>query len=148
VQKYVLDTNIFIEAFRDPAANAELQRFHLLFAPFEYMSAVVAQELIAGTRGAGDRRKLERHVLALYARRGRVVTPSQRAWERSGAILADLVRREGLQLQGVNKAFGNDILLAVSCREAGCVLITDNTRDFERIARVSSLRFVAPFPAR
>ncbi len=95
MQKYVLDTNIFIEAFRDPAANAELQRFHLLFAPFEYMSAVVAQELIAGTRGTSDRRKLERHVLAVYARRGRVVTPSQRAWERSGAILADLVRREG-----------------------------------------------------
>lgn len=146
MQKYVLDTNIFIRAFRDPAANGELQRFHLLFAPFEYMSAVVAQELIAGARGAPDRRKVERHVLAVYARRGRVVTPSQRAWERSGAILADLARREGLELHGVSKAFGNDILIAVSCREAGCVLITDNTRDFERIARVSSFRFVEPFP--
>jgi predicted nucleic acid-binding protein len=70
VQKYVLDTNIFIEAFRHAAANAELQRFHLLFAPFEYMSAVVAQELIAGARGAPDRRKLERHVLGVYDRRG------------------------------------------------------------------------------
>jgi predicted nucleic acid-binding protein len=148
VQRYVLDTNIFIEAFRDPAANAELQRFHLLFAPFEYMSAVVAQELIAGTRSASDRRKLERYVLAVYARRGRVVTPSQRAWEKSGAILADLVRREGLELQRVSKAFGNDVLIAVSCREAGCILVTDNARDFERIARVSSLRFVEPFPTR
>ena len=148
MQKYVLDTNIFIEAFRNPAANAELQRFHLLFAPFEYMSAVVAQELIAGTRSAADRRKLERHVLAVFARRGRVVTPSQHAWERSGAILAELVRREGLELQRVGKAFGNDILIAVSCREAGCILVTDNTRDFERIASVSSFRFVEPFPAR
>lgn len=146
MRKYVLDTGIFIDAFRDPAANAELQRFHLLFAPFEYLSAVVAQELIAGTRDASDRRKLERHVVAVYARRGRVVTPSRRAWERSGAILADLVRREGLELHRVGKAFGNDILLAVSCHEAGCVLVTDNTRDFERIARVSSFRFVEPFP--
>jgi len=148
VPKYVLDTNIFVAAFRHPAANAELQRFHLLFAPFEYMSAVVAQELVAGTRSASDRRKLERHVLAVYARRGRVVTPSQRVWEKSGVILADLVRREGLELQRVSKAFGNDILIAASCREAGCVLVTDNTRDFERIARVSSFRFVEPFPAR
>jgi predicted nucleic acid-binding protein len=77
-----------------------------------------------------------------------VVTPSQRGWERSGAILADLVQREGLQLQRVSKAFGNDILIAVSCREAGCVLVTDNTRDFERIARVSRFRFVEPFPER
>ena len=142
----MLDTNVFIEAFRDPAANAELQRFHLLFAPFEYMSVVVAQELVAGTGGRADRRKLERHVLAVYARRGRVVTPSQRAWTKSGAILADLVRREGLDLQRVSKAFGNDILIAVSCREAGCILVTDNTRDFERIARVSSFRFIEPFP--
>jgi predicted nucleic acid-binding protein len=148
VQKYVLDTNVFVEAFRHPAANAALQRFHLLFAPFEYMSAVVAQELVAGTRNVSDRRKLERHVLNVYARRGRVVTPSQRGWERSGAILADLVQREGLQLQRVSKAFGNDILIAVSCREAGCVLVTDNTRDFERIARVSRFRFVEPFPDR
>ncbi len=112
------------------------------------MSAVVAQELVAGACGASDRRKLERHVLAVYARRGRVVTPSRRAWEKSGVILADLVRREGLELQRVSKAFGNDILIAVSCREAGCVLVTDNTRDFERIARVSTFRFVEPFPGR
>ena len=148
MQKYVLDTNIFIEAFRQPTANAELQRFHLLFAPFEYLSAVVAQELLAGTRSVSDRRKLERHVLAVYARRGRVITPSQRAWEASGAILADLARREGLEVQRVSKAFGNDILIAVSCREAGCVLLTHDTRDFERIARLSHFRFVEPFPER
>jgi predicted nucleic acid-binding protein len=147
VRKYVLDTNIFIEAFRDPAANAALQRFHLLFAPSEYLSAVVAQELLAGTRTPSDRRRVERHVLAVYARRGRVITPSQRGWEKSGAILSDLVRREGLELPRVSKAFGNDILIAVSCREAGCVLVTDNTRDYERIARASSFRFVEPFPA-
>jgi len=143
----VLDTNVFIQAFRDPAANTELQRFHLLFAPFEYMSTVVAQELIAGTRATSDQRRLERHVLAPYARRERLVTPSPHAWEKPGAILADLVRREGLELRRVSKAFGNDILIAVSCREAGCVLVTDNTRDFERIARVSNFRFVESFPA-
>ena len=146
-RKYVLDTNLFIRGFRDPSANAELQRFHLLFAPFEYLSVVVAQELLAGTQTSIDRQRLQRHVLGVYARRRRVVTPSASAWERSGTVLAELVRREGLELHRVSKAFGNDILLALSCREAGLVLVTDNTRDFDRIARVTSFEFTEPWPA-
>jgi predicted nucleic acid-binding protein len=146
-RKYVLDTNLFIQAFRAPAANAELQRFHLLFAPFEFLSAVVAQELLAGTRTRADRRKLQRHVLDVFARRGRIVAPSARAWEQSGIVLAELVRREGLVLRRVPKAFGNDVLLAVSCREAGLVLVTDNGRDFDRIARITNFEFIEPWPA-
>lgn len=145
-RKYVLDTNLFIRAFREPAANAELQRFHYLFAPFEYLSAVVVQELRAGARSAADRRALERQVLDLFARRGRVVTPSTQAWADSGDVLASLVRRDGLELNRVSKAFGNDVLLALSCRETGLVLVTDNHRDFERIARVARFEFVEPWP--
>jgi predicted nucleic acid-binding protein len=145
-RKYVLDTNLFIRAFRDPAASAELQRFHLLFAPFEFLSIIVAQELLAGTRTRLDRQKLQRYVLNVFAGRGRIVTPSARAWERSGTVLAELVRREGLELHRVSKAFGNDVLLALSCREAGLVLVTDKRRDFDRIARITSFEFIDPWP--
>ena len=34
-RKYVLDTHIFIQGFREPAANDTLQQFHRVFAPFE-----------------------------------------------------------------------------------------------------------------
>jgi predicted nucleic acid-binding protein len=146
-RKFVLDTNLFIRAFRDPAANAELQRFHQLFAPFEYLSAVVAQELRAGARSAADRRRLERHVLAPYARRDRVVTPSSQAWHDSGDLFAELSRREGLEIGRLSKAFGNDVLLALSCREQGLVLVTDNRRDFERIAWVLPFHFVDRWPS-
>jgi predicted nucleic acid-binding protein len=145
-RKYVLDTNLFIRAFRDPGANATLQQFHQLFAPFEYLSAVVAQELRAGARSPADRRKLERHVLDLYIRRGRMITPSARAWEESGDLLATLARDDGLELARVSKAFGNDVLLALSCREAGLVLVTENERDFTRIARLAPFTFVKPWP--
>ena len=47
-RKYVLDTQNFIDAFRDQTTNAALQRFHRAFAPFEYLSVVVAHELRAG----------------------------------------------------------------------------------------------------
>ncbi len=146
-RKYVLDTNLFIRAFRDAAANAELQRFHRLFAPFEYLSAVVSQELRAGVRSAADRRQLERHVLDLYARRDRVVMPSTQAWHDSGDLLAELARREGLEVGRLSKAFGNDVLLALSCREQGFVLITDNQRDFERIGRLVPFHFLDRWPS-
>ncbi|MFN8060255.1 MAG: PIN domain-containing protein [Vicinamibacterales bacterium] len=145
-RKYVLDTQLFIDAFRDPAANASLQAFHRARAPFEYLSVVVAQELRAGTRRPADRRKLERHVLGVYERVGRVVTPSTTAWHRSGDVLSAMARDEGLELARVSKAFANDVLLALSCREAGCVLVTLNTRDFTRIRRFAAFDFVSPWP--
>jgi predicted nucleic acid-binding protein len=144
--KYALDTNVFVRSFRDPDANAELQRFHLLFAPFEYLSSVVVQELVAGVATASDRRRLQRHLLGIYAKRRRVITPSAAAWERSGLVLAELAKREGLDLGRVSKAFANDVLLALACREAGIVLVTDNERDFRRIARVMPFEFVPARP--
>jgi len=145
--KFVLDTHLFIDAFRDPAAKEALKRFHHGFTPFEYLSVVVAQELRAGTKGQGDRDELERHVLSVFERTGRVITPSARAWHRSGDVLAAIALKEGLQLARVSKAFVNDILLAVSCHEAGCILVTDNERDFARIRRFIAFDFVKPWPA-
>lgn len=146
-RRYVLDTNLFIRAFRDPAANEEFQRFHQLFAPFEFLSAVVAQELRAGARSTPARRLLERQVLEPFVRRDRVVTPSARAWHESGDLLADMAVDEGLDVSRVSKAFGNDVLVALSCREAGVVVVTDNERDFERIRRRVRFAFVGPWPS-
>jgi len=39
-----------------------------------------------------------------------------------------------------------DILVAHSCREAGAILVSANTRDLTRIARVFAFDFVAPYP--
>ena len=145
-RKYALDTQLFIDAFRDRAANEALQRFHRAFAPFEYFSVVVAQELRAGVRRTQDRRALERNVLNLFERSGRMFTPSADAWHRSGDLLSDLARKEGLEIGRVSKSFANDVLLALSCREAGCVLVTGNARDFQRIRRQVSFDFVEPWP--
>ncbi len=146
-RKYVLDTQLFIHGFRDPAANQALQQFHRVFAPFEYLSVIVAQELRSGIRGPQDRKMLERHVLRIFERAHRTITPSADAWHRSGDLLADMAATDGLELARVSKAFANDILLALSCREAGCVLVTDNERDFQRIRRFIPFDFTKPWPA-
>jgi hypothetical protein len=64
------------------------------------------------------------------------------AWHRSGDLLADMARQEGLEIARVSKAIANDILIALSCREAGCVLVTENERDFSRIRRFISFEFM------
>ena len=146
-RKYVLDTQLFINAFRDPAANEALQRFHRAFSPFEHLSVIVAQELRAGVRQPGDRKALERNVLGVFERVGRTITPSPEAWHRSGDLLSAMVRQESLEIARVSKAFANDLLLALSCRESGCVLVTENDRDFSRIRRFISFEYIEPWPA-
>ena len=64
-----------------------------------------------------------------------------------GTTLATLAEREGLVLAQVGRGFVLDILIAHSCREVGAVLISANRRDLERISRVFSFDFVAPYPA-
>ena len=146
-RKYVLDTQLFINAFRDPAANEALQRFHRAFSPFEHLSVIVAQELRAGVRQPADRKALERRVLSVFERAGRTMTPSPDAWHRSGDLLSEMAKQEGMEIARVSKAFANDLLLALSCRESGCVLITENDRDFSRIRRFVSFEYVKPWPA-
>lgn len=145
-RRYVLDTQLFINAFRDPAANDALQHFHRAFAPFEHLSVVVAQELRAGVKRDRDRRALERNVLTVFERAGRTFTPSANAWHRAGDLLSQMARVDGLEIGRLSKSFANDVLLALSCREAGCVLVTDNERDFERIRRYVQFDFVKPWP--
>ncbi|OFW12528.1 MAG: hypothetical protein A3F70_17780 [Acidobacteria bacterium RIFCSPLOWO2_12_FULL_67_14] len=145
-RKYVLDTQLFINGFRDRGANEALQQFHRIFAPFEYLSVIVAQELRSGVRRSQDRRALEQRVLNVFERANRTITPSADAWHRSGDLLAEMARKDGLEIGRTAKAFANDILLALSCREAGCVLVTDNQRDFQRIRRFIQFEFTKPWP--
>jgi predicted nucleic acid-binding protein len=145
-RKFVLDTQLFINAFRDPIANETLQRFHRAFSPFEYLSVIVAQELRAGVSKPRDRKALERNVLKVFERAGRTITPSPDAWHRSGDLLSAMAQQEGLEVGRVSKAFANDVMLALSCRESGCVLVTENHRDFSRIRRFISFEYVKPWP--
>lgn len=145
--RYVLDTNLFIDAFRDPIENEALQRFHAAFARYELFSAIVGHELKAGARSSEDRRQLDRHVLGPFGRRGRVIVPSYRAWMRAAQALAALAEAEEVTVGQYSRAFANDVLIAMSCREVGAMLVTRNYRDFERVRKVMSFRFVPPWPA-
>ena len=74
-RRYALDTTVFIRATRDLAWQQELERFHAKFAPFEVLSAVVAQELVAGAKERAAKTGQSK-VLEPFERRGRVIVPS------------------------------------------------------------------------
>jgi predicted nucleic acid-binding protein len=148
VRKYCVDANCYIDATRDSEALIQLIRFSNWCAPGLFLSSVVASELRAGVRSSKERKKLEEEVFGPFVRRGRVVTPTAAAWDALGLTLATLREQEGLRLAQVRRSFALDVLLAYSCRDAGVVLVTGNTRHMERIQRVFAFEFVAPYPDR
>jgi predicted nucleic acid-binding protein len=146
-RRYAVDTNLFIRGYRTEADREALESFLHAFAPFCYLPAIVAQELLAGVRSLAEERALDRHLISLFERRNRLIAPSASGWLTSGRVLRAMVKAEGLDLARLSKALGNDVLLAVTCREHGVCLVSENTRDFSRIRRHLQFEYTAPWPS-
>ena len=143
---FALDTNVYIDAFRDPAAEAALLRFLERALPFTFLSAVVMQELAAGARTPARVRELERSVFRPFVRRCRVFAPMATAFVRSGRLLAAVAAKEGWAAVHDNPSLLNDARLAASCRETGITLVTHDS-DFDRFApMMKGWRHVRPWP--
>lgn len=137
---YVLDTNVVIDALRQPAELARLTEFLRWALPSTVFSSVVAAELAAGARTSAARRALDEVLFAAFERRGRIRAPSASAWRSAGAIMA----RAGETNRAASRQ--NDLLLAAQARESGWTVVTRD-RDFGAIrSHVPGLRVVAPFP--
>ncbi|MDQ3698224.1 MAG: PIN domain-containing protein [Gemmatimonadota bacterium] len=139
---YTLDTNVFVDALRQPLDLDRLKAFLSWALPSTVLSSIVAAELTAGARTDKARRVLDDVFLEAFERRGRVVAPSTAAWRRTGAILA----RTGTTGLSANRQ--NDALLAVQARERGWVVVTRD-QDFQALRPlVGGLRVALPFPDR
>jgi len=90
--KFALDTNVFVDAFRDETFGQALAAFLEQALPMTFLSAVVVQELAAGTRTREQVRALESSILRPFERRRRVFAPSSLAFRESGRLLAELDR--------------------------------------------------------
>lgn len=144
--RYVLDTSLYIRAFREREAARALARWYEAFTPFTHLHAVVLHELLAGATTPAKARQVRHSVAAPFERTRRLVTPSHEAWAAAGEALADMAREEGLELRRVPKSFVHDVVLATSCREAGVTLVTENARDFERIRRWVDMEWLEAWP--
>ena len=104
MRKYVLDTNLYIEAPRNDSAADALKAFYARFLPYVQLHSVVAQELLAGAVTASLARDTEAGYLEPFEAVGRVITPTHRTWKRAGAIVARLVRERRVSPAGVPRS--------------------------------------------
>jgi predicted nucleic acid-binding protein len=138
---YALDTNVYITALRDPYRLSQLKRFRVRAATRMRLSAVVALELRAGAISGAHEEAFDA-LIRPYVDREQVIVPSLDAYLQAGRVFSALATKERLRLADAPRSFVNDVLIAVSCREASCVLVTENARDFTAIQRhLAGFRF-------
>ncbi len=139
---FTLDTNILIDAVRQPSDLIRLKQFLEWALPQTVLSSVVACELLSGARTEKARTFIETELLAPFARRRRVHAPSAAAWTKTGLLLG---RERG---RALDVAWQNDLLLAHTARELGWIVLTRD-RDFTSIrAYLKGLKVELPFPLR
>ncbi len=73
--KYLLDTNVYLEAFRSEQKKAQFRQTFFPLSPSTFFSAVVAYELYVNAWDGRTRDALREFIQPLE-RAGRVVTPT------------------------------------------------------------------------
>lgn len=144
---YLLDSNVYIRAFRDAAFGAALQEFHRRHLPRLVLSAVVGAELLVGARRADREWVVRRALVEPFRSRRRLHTPSWSTWVLVARVDQALRRLAAQRPRLDKRSFFHDMLIAASAREIGATIITENGADFALIARHLDIAFVPPFPA-
>ncbi|MFC5418640.1 MAG: VapC toxin family PIN domain ribonuclease [Stutzerimonas stutzeri] len=121
--RYLLDTNIISDLVRQPQGRAakriaEIGDRHIL------TSVIVAAELRYGCRKAGSAR-LSATVEALLFEIEAI--PFAEAASRAYADLRTALEAKGQPIGG------NDMLIAAQALSLGCIMVTANTAEFERV---------------
>lgn len=128
----ILDTSIYIDNLRSRCFEQELLELkHIIRC-----SAVVMAELSRGARSREMKRfvgELERSLL--------VIAPSERDWAESGRIVSQLAAAHGYDVHKTREIHF-DVLIALTARRIGAVLITCNASDFSAIREHLNFKLV------
>ena len=136
----VFGTNVYVAAVREGLGGASFARLEEA-APRTFLASVVSAELRAGARDEAGR-KVVVHLMSRFERLGRVVVPTAGSWNDAGDILARIARREpGVRTKV--RGLWNDALIALSARQVGATLVTENVHDFGLLRRYVRFEWVA-----
>jgi predicted nucleic acid-binding protein len=129
----ILDTNVYIDHWERGAHTEALGLVERSLIVRH--SAVVLSEL---RRGAHTRQA--RRVIESLRRLAPIIwTPTEADWWQAGEMVARVGVRCGWDASK-KRAFQNDVLIGLTARRHGALLITSNRADFERIAEEVPLR--------
>ena len=141
--KVLVDTSVYVNAIRQgregPTGVQLIEWF-----PRTYLASVVSAELRAGVRSAKGATAVLRFTDG-FGRVGRVVAPTTQSWNLAGDIVARIARTRP-DLSNAVVHLWNDTLIALSARQVGATLVTDNVADFALLREYVTFRF-EPFPA-
>src|SRR4030042_5552439 len=127
--KVILDTSIYIPFINEGIAHPVLELEY--GTPLLYMSAVVIEELYAGALDNSSVKLLDR-LYKTFDNLDRLVVPEASDWQKTGKIIAKLSQQYGFEEKFLAKKT-NDVLIALSARQIGAVVVTNNVKDFLRI---------------
>jgi len=127
--KAIFDTSIYIPFINKGIAYPVLGL--KIGKPVLYMSAVVIEELYAGAFDKASIKLLDR-LYVTFENLGRLIVPDSADWQMAGKVIAKLGQKYGFEKLFLSK-ITNDVLIAVSARRIGAIVVTHNINDFLRI---------------
>ena len=126
----IFDTSIFIDHLRTNKYGRHIQGVNGLIRN----SSVVLAEL---SRGAT--REAEENFVETLARNHPILTPTEKNWLESGLILSKIYKAKGFEPEKL-RDLHFDVLIALTARNYGAVVITSNRIDFELIMSFKTFR--------
>jgi len=131
--KYLLDTNVYLGAFRSEQKKAQFRKTFFPLLPATHLSSVVAYELNINAQDSHTR-SLTQEFIRPMERSGRVITPTFDDWVEASDIVT-AVEQKDRGWRSKLPALLNDILIALCARRIGATLLTYNKNDFQLIQR-------------
>lgn len=125
----ILDTSVLIPFINQGIAHPVLDID--IGKPLLHLSAVVVAELYAGAFD-GHTIKLLDKLYKTFHDVNRIISPSSSDWQTAGKVMAKLGGKYGYEDRFLSKIL-NDVLIALSARQIGAFVISNNTKDFLRI---------------
>ena len=126
----IFDTSILVDDLRTGRHQARIQSITGLIRN----SSVVLSELWRGSTKAA-----EREFVRVLGKNHPIFTPTEKAWLESGQLLSRIRADKGFAPEKL-RDLHFDILIALTARSHGALLITSNRADFELIHQYRKFR--------
>ena len=127
MRRVLIDTNVYIDWMNTGSHDAAVIGPGLV----RHLSAVVPMELEAGARTLPARRAVKQ-LGDTFTRLDRLAAPSVASFRQAGPLLRSL-RARGREVR--RAALVNDVLIALTARELGATVLTNDASDFGAIQR-------------
>lgn len=124
------DTNIYVDILRGRIPLEDLSPYsHYIIR----ISPIVKSELIRGCKTQKAKRLTESYIHHLIE----IPAPTNKMWEQAAVILSRLAQT----FQKYSEEIQNDVLLALSAKQNGAILVSQD-KDFEIISKYVSFRWI------